>query len=58
MNENLDFVQDYYPRKAIGIYKYGYDSKRLKKWLSFYDRSYYVNINEYDLMDSILSVFK
>ena len=51
--ENPDFEQDYWSSAAIGIYKIGHDSIRLMKWISYYDRSYYENINYYDLMGSI-----
>ena len=33
--------------------KIGHDSIRLMKWICYYDRSYYENINYYDLMGSI-----
>ena len=45
MYENPNFEQDYSIRTTIGFYKIGYDSIRLMKWLAYYDRSYYVNIN-------------
>ena len=54
MLEKPDFQQDIYLRTAIGIYKVGNDSIRLMDWLAYYDRSYYVNINYYDLMGSVL----
>ena len=50
MNENPDFVQKYYSRTAIGLYKVGYNSIRLMKWLAYYDRPYNENINYYDLI--------
>ena len=50
---NPDFEQNYWSRTAEGIYKIGYDSIRLMKWICYYDRSYYENINYYDLMASI-----
>ena len=53
MLENSDFEQNYWSRTAIGIYKIGHDSIRLIKWICFYDRSYYENINYYDLMGSV-----
>ena len=43
--ENPDFEQDYWPRTAEGIYKIGHDSIRLIKWLAYYDRSHYENLN-------------
>ena len=52
--KNPDFEQDYWSRTAEGVYKIGHDSIRLMKWICYYDRSYYENINYYDLMGSIL----
>ena len=54
MLENSDFEQDYWSRTASGIYKIGHDSVRLMKWICYYGRSYYENINYYGLMGSIL----
>ena len=54
MLENPDFEQEYWSRTAIGIYKSGYDSIKLLEWICYYDRSYYENINYYDLMGSVL----
>ena len=54
MLENPDFEQDYWSRTATSIYKIGHDSIRLTKWICYYDRSYYENINYYDLMGSVL----
>ena len=54
MLENSDLEQDYYSRTAQSIYKIGLDSVRLLKCLANYDRSYYENINYYDLMESVL----
>ena len=53
MLENSDFEVNYWPRTATGIYKIGHDSIRLMKWICYYDRSYYENINYYDLMATI-----
>ena len=53
MLKNPNFVQNYWSRTAIGVYKIGHDSIRLMKWICYYDRSYYENINYYDLMGSI-----
>ena len=50
---NPDFEQTYWSRTATGIYKIGHDSIRLMKWICYYDRSFYENINYYDLMGSI-----
>ena len=55
MLENPDFEQNYWSRTATGIYKISHDSIRLMKWICYYDRSYYENINYYDLMASILT---
>ena len=51
--KNPDFEQDYGSRTAKGIYRIGHDSIRIMKWICHYDRSYYENINYYDLMGSI-----
>ena len=53
MIKNFDFEQDYWSRTAQGVYKIGHDSIRLMKWSCYYDRSYYENMNYYDLMGSI-----
>ena len=53
MLENPDFEQDYYSRTAIGIDKIGHGSFRLMKWLAYCKRSYYENLNYYDLMGSV-----
>ena len=54
MLEIPDVEQDYWSRTAEGIYELGHDGIRLKKWLSYYDRSFYAIINLYDLMGSVL----
>ena len=41
MLKNPNFEQNYWSRTAKGIYKIGYDSIRLMKWICYYDRSYY-----------------
>ena len=53
---NPNFEQNYWSRTAKGIYKIGHDSIRIMKWICYYDRSFYENINYYDLMASILTV--
>ena len=45
MIENLDFEQNHWSRAPEGIYKTGHDSIRLMKWICYYERSYYENIN-------------
>ena len=58
MLENSDFEQDYWSRTADGIYKIGHDSIRIIKWICYYDRSQYENINFYDMMGSVLKSLK
>ena len=53
MLENPGFEQDHYSRTAIGIHEVGHDSIRLMKWLAYYYRSFYENINYYDMMGSV-----
>ena len=55
---NPNFEQNYWSRAAQGVYKIGHDSIRLMKWICYYDRSYYENINYYDLMTSICIFLK
>ena len=52
---NPIFEQNKYSLTSKGIYKIAHDSIRLIKWICFYDRSFYENINYYDLMASILT---
>ena len=54
MLNNPNFEQDFWTRTAEPIYKIGNDSIRLGKWLTSYDRSYFENINFYDMMGSVL----
>ena len=56
VSENPDLEQDHWSRTPEGIYKIGHNTIRLMKWLAFFDRSYYKNINYYDLMGSICTV--
>ena len=35
---NPDFEHEYWSGTALGIYKIGYESIRLMKWLAYYDR--------------------
>ena len=53
MLENPNFEQNKYSITSTGIYKIAPDSNRLLKWICYYDRSYYENINYYCLMGSI-----
>ena len=55
---NPNFEQNYWSVTAKGIYKIGHDRVRLMKWICYYDRSYYENINYYDLMASICKYLK
>ena len=50
---NPNFEQNCWSKTANGIYKIGHDSIRLMKFICYYDRSFYENINYYDLMGSI-----
>ena len=54
MFKNTNFEQNKYSLTSSGLYKIAHDSIRLMKWICFYDRSYYENINYYDMMASIL----
>ena len=51
--KNPDFEQNYWSRTAQGVYKVGHDSIRLMKWICYYDRSFYENVNYFDLMASV-----
>ena len=42
---NPYFEQNHWSITSSGIYKIGNDSIRLMKWICYYDRSYYENIN-------------
>ena len=45
MLKNPNFEQNYWSITLEGIYKIGHDSTRLMKWICYYDRSYYENMN-------------
>ena len=49
MLKNPNFEQNKYSITSTGIYKIAHDSIRLMKWICYYDRSYFENINYYDL---------
>ena len=53
MIKNPNFEQNYWSRTSNGIYKIAHDSIRLMEWICYYDRSYYENINYYDMMGSV-----
>ena len=53
MLKNPNFEQNKYSLTSTGIYKIAHDSIRLMKWICYYDRSYYENINYYVLMGSL-----
>ena len=53
MLQNPNFEQNNYSITSRSVYKIGHDSIRLMKWICYYDRSYYENVNYYDLMGSI-----
>ena len=52
--ENPNFEQNRYSITSTVIYKIGHDCIRLMKWICYYDRSFYENINYYDMMGSVL----
>ena len=56
--KNPNFEQNKFSLTSKGIYKIGHDSIRLMKWICYYDRSYYENINYYDMMASICKFLK
>ena len=58
MLNNPNFEQNKFFSTSKGIYKTGHDIIRLKKWICYYDRSYYENINYYDMMASICIFLK
>ena len=53
MLEKPIFEQDYWSKTATGIYKIGHGSIRLMKWLIYYGRSFFDNMNYFDLRGSI-----
>ena len=55
---NPNFEQNHSSIISTGIHKIGHDSIRLMKWRCCYDRSYYENINYYDLMGSVCKLLK
>ena len=55
MLKNPNFEQNKYSLTSTGNYKIRHDSIRLVKWICYYDRSYYENINYYDMMASLLT---
>ena len=52
MLKNLDSEQNKNSITSTGFYKIGHDCIRLTKWICYYDRPYYENINSYDIMGS------
>ena len=48
-----DFEQNKYSITSTRIYRIAHDSIWLLKWICYYDRTYYENINCYDLMGSV-----
>ena len=53
MLENPNLEQNLYSITSTSIYKLAHDFIRLIKWICYYDRSYYENLNYYDLIGSI-----
>ena len=58
MLENPNFERNKYSITSTGFYKIAHDSIRLMKWICYYDRTYYENINYYDLMGGVLKSLK
>ena len=52
---NPDFGQNYYSETSTSIYKIAHDNSQMMKWICYYKRSCFKNINSYDLMGSFLS---
>ena len=52
MLENPNFEQNHCSKTSTGIYKIAHDSIPLMKWICYFDKSYYENINNYGLMES------
>ena len=50
---NPNFEQNKYSLTSKGIYKIGYDSIRLMKWICYFDRFFYENVNYFDLKASV-----
>ena len=50
MLENPNFEQNKYSLTSTGIYRIGHDSIRLMKWICYYDRSYYENVEYLSLI--------
>ena len=53
MLKNPNFEQNKFSITSTGIYKIAQDSIRLVKWICYYDRFYYENINYYDFSGSV-----
>ena len=49
---NPDFEQNKYSKTSTEICRIGHDSIRFMKWICYYERSFYENINLYDMMGS------
>ena len=57
MLKKPDFLQDYSSELATGVYKSGHVSIKLLKWICYFDRSFYENLNYFDLMGSLCRYF-
>ena len=55
MSKNFDSAQNYYSTAVTSKQKIGHDSIRKMKCLACFNKSYYENINYFDLMGSILN---
>ena len=45
MKKNPDFEEICFSKTAESIYKIGHDGVRMMKWLVYYGRCYYENMN-------------
>ena len=52
-----NFEQNRFSITSTGIYKIARDSIKLMKWICYYDRSYYENINYFDMMGSVCKYY-
>ena len=53
MLKNPNFEQNKYSITSTGIYKLGFDSIPIMKWLIYFDSTFYENLNCFDLLGSI-----
>ena len=58
MKKYPDFEEICFSKTAESIYKIGHHGVRMMKWLVYYGRCYYENMNQYNLMTSVLICLK